>query len=692
MAVAAWLAAGAGVLAQKPPLLAEKDVAAIANELSGETAKRNLEGIARFHRQRGSTGFHSAAELVAERLRAYGLSDVAILQFPADGKIFYGTQRSRPAWDAEFAELREISPEIVGEGGRSPDGKHAWPGDSIVWHEKLIASYEAEPVVLAEDSESADVVAEVVNVAEGTKESDYSGKDVKGKIVLVSAQPGAVQDLAVGKFGAAGIVSFAQNQKTAWSGDDQNLIRWGHLESFSPNKTFAFMISLKTARAMKDWLAQRNHLLRLHAVVRAGRHPGNYEVVTATIPGADAKLKDEEIAFSCHLDHQRPGANDNASGCVTILEVARTLQKLISEKKLPQPARTVRFIFPPEIEGTMALLNAKPEFAKRIKAVIHMDMVGGGLETKAVFHVTRGPMSLPSFVHDVAWSFAEWVNEESYKFAATGEAEYPMTAPEGGKEPLRAEYSAYTMGSDHDVYQDSSFGIPTIYLNDWPDRYIHTNFDSAANIDPTKLKRAAFIGTASGYFLALTANEGLPPDTWRAVKLGRKMREGQELSRSISLNEKDQGVQALGYCSYELEYDIGVDEETARQASDCPIFYTTKALFPTKESIKKFRASPQGLMWKRKNEPTGPLAVFGYDYFADHAKAAGVETPKLLGYEGLWGGGEEYAYEVLNFANGKRNVQQIRDAVSAEYGPVPLELVAEYLAGLEKIGIVDKIK
>ena len=97
-------------------------------------------------------------------------------------------------------------------------------------------------------------------------------------------------------------------------------------------------------------------------------------------------------------------------------------------------------------------------------------------------------------------------------------------------------------------------------------------------------------------------------------------------------------------------------------------------------------------MWKRKNEPTGPLAVFGYDYFADNAKAAGVETPKLLSYEGLWGGGEEYAYEVLNFANGKRNLQQIRDAVSAEYGPVPLELVAEYLAGLEKIGIVDKIR
>ena len=691
MAVAAWLAAGAGVLAQKPPLLPEKDVAVLASELSGETAKRNLEGIARFHRQRGSQGFHSAAELVAERLRAYGLSDVTILQFPADGKIFYGTQRSRQAWDAESAELTEACSlkELQAKVNRAHERGFA---AVRVYCVDQLASYEMEPLVLAEDSENADVTAELVDVGEGTKESDYFGKDVKGKIVLLSAQPGAVQDVAVGKFGASGIVSFAQNQKTAWSGDDQNLIRWGHLETFSPNKTFAFMVSLKTARALKERLA-KGEKITLHAVVNAGQHSGNYEVVTATILGADPKLKDEEIAFSCHLDHQRPGANDNASGCVTILEVARTLQKLISEKKLPQPARTVRFIFPPEIEGTMALLNAKPEFAKRIKAVIHLDMVGGGPETKAVFHVTRGPMSLPSFVHDVAWSFAEWVNEESYKFAATGDAKYPMVEPEGGQEPLRAEYSAFTMGSDHDVYQDSSFGIPTIYLNDWPDRYIHTNFDSAANIDPTKLKRAAFIGTASGYFLALTSNEGLPPDTWRAVKLGRKMREGRELSRAASLNEKDQRVQALGYCSYELEFDIGEDEETARNsAAHCPIFYKLNAASPKEESVKKFRASPQGLMWKRKNEPTGPLAVFGYDYFADHAKADGVETPKLLSYEGLWGGGEEYAYEVLNFANGKRDVQQIRDAVSAEYGPVPLELVAEYLAGLEKIGIVDKIK
>src|SRR5262249_43960437 len=49
-------------------------------------------------------------------------------------------------------------------------------------------------------------------------------------------------------------------------------------------------------------------------------------------------------------------------------------------------------------------------------------------------------------------------------------------------------------------------------------------------------------------------------------------------------------------------------------------------------------ASGDGLLrFKRKAKPKGPLPVFGYDYFADHAKAARVATPRLLSYEGLWG-------------------------------------------------------
>jgi hypothetical protein len=454
--------------AQTPPLLPQKSVAALANELSGETAKRNLEGLARFHRQRGSRGFHAAAELIAERARAYGLSDVAILRFPADGKIFYGTQRSRQAWDADEGELVEIK-----------DGT-----------EVKLASYAAEPVVLAEDSESADVTADLIDVGDGTRETDYAGKDVKGKIVLVGAAAGSVQDVAVGKFGAAGIISYAQ---------------------------------------------------------------------------------------------------------------------------LARPARTIRFIWPPEVEGTVTLLNAKPEFAQNIKAAIHMDMVGGGPETQAVFHVTRGPMSLPSFVHDVAWAFASWVNDESYRFAAGEKADYPLIAPEGGKEPLRAEYSAYTMGSDHDLYQDSSFGIPTIYLNDWPDRYIHTNFDTAANIDPTKLKRAAFIGAASGYFLA-NLDRAQVEATNRFVTVGKLLRTATATERG----QTDPTATAILD-----EYEKGVSASLTH-------FYERRP----HESSTHRRREPQ---YSRRSDLHGPLMVFGYDYFADHAKVAGIPTPRLLSYAGKWG-------------------------------------------------------
>ncbi len=323
-----------------------------------------------------------------------------------------------------------------------------------------------------------------------------------------------------------------------------------------------------------------------------------------------------------------------------------------------------------------------------------MDMVGGGPETKAVFHVTRGPMSLPSFVHDVAWAFAEWVNEESYKFAATGKAEYPLVAPEGGKEPLRAEYSAYTMGSDHDVYQDSSFGIPAIYLNDWPDQYIHTNFDTAANIDPTKLKRAAFIGAASGYFLA-EMDENSAKGALRYAEVFRLQRGTATELRAKQVTEAEAQKLTWQYLDSEIEVANSIKKIVPNSITVSEIAFEGAIPLKLSEGYKKLAAPPNGdgaSKYRRKPGPRGPLGVFGYDYFAEHAKAAGLAAPKLLSYEGLWGTGEEYAYEVLNFADGKRNTQEIRDAVSAEYGPVPLEMLVEYLKALEKIGILEQAK
>jgi hypothetical protein len=62
-----------------------------------------------------------------------------------------------------------------------------------------------------------------------------------------------------------------------------------------------------------------------------------------------------------------------------------------------------------------------------------------------------------------------------------------------------------------------------------------------------------------------------------------------------------------------------------------------------------------------------------------------------LKYEGLWGSGGEYAYEVLNLADGHRPAQQIRNCISAVYGPVPLADVVEYLRALEATGVVEQL-
>jgi hypothetical protein len=159
---------------------------------------------------RGSEGFRNAATHIVETLRGYGITDAGITTFPADGVRFYGTQKSRPPWDAEFAELWEL---------RERNG--AWV------REDRIASWEAMPLSLAQDSESGAASADLVDVGAGTGEADYAGKDVRGKLVLASSQPSAVARIAVERLGAAGIVSYAQNQRTAWWGEDENLVRWG---------------------------------------------------------------------------------------------------------------------------------------------------------------------------------------------------------------------------------------------------------------------------------------------------------------------------------------------------------------------------------------------------------------------------------------------------------------------------------
>jgi hypothetical protein len=498
-------------------------------------------------------------------------------------------------------------------------------------------------------------------VGTGTSDRDYAGKDVRGKLVMTSSQPEDVAKLAITKYGAAGIVSWAQNQKQAWWGEDESLIRWGHLDTWK-DPTFAFMVSPARAHSWQERLA-KGETVRLRAIVKAGRSPGQYLIPTAVIPGRD---RTREIVYSCHLDHPSPGANDNASGCAGILEVARSLNRLVKEGRLPRPERTLRFIWPCEVECTISLLNARPEFAERTLATIHLDMIGGRTETtKGILRVEGSPPSSPSFVDDVAFALTRWVNRQTFGFADSGSGDWPLVDPDGGKEALQAKVGGFSEGSDHEVWAEGSWRTPIIYVSDWPDRYIHTNRDVPENLDATKMKRAIFIAAASGWYLANLTQQDVPA-------LTRAMSSESLERRAAALRDPRQGAR---------EYAERAD--TTEAASLARFGLDARA-----QSAGSAPAHIGGVVYRRKSEPKGPMNGFGYSWLDDQLEKSKLPRPKLLDRQGPRDG-PAFAYETLNLVDGNRSVQDIGNQLAATVGPVPITEVADFLATLQRVGLLE---
>ncbi len=365
---------------------------------------------------------------------------------------------------------------------------------------------------------------------------------------------------------------------------------------------------------------------------------------------------------------------------------------MVADGRMPRPKRTLRFIWPPEIEGTLALLVSKPEVARRIKAVVHMDMVGGGPITKAIFRVHRGPGSLPSFVNDIAQSWGDLVNRESAAFASARPAWLPLVAPEGGKEPFAAILDDFSLGSDHEIYTEGSFGIPAIYLAQWPDRYIHTNLDVVGNIDPTVVKRAAFIGAASALVVA-----GLGPEDatalWETMTPLALARAATMVERRRELEPAEAAALTRFHWRYEREILASVERVVALPAA---VKARALAFYEALEAAtgRAVAAAPPtgtgAIVFQRNPDKKGPMSAFAYDYLADHYGAEKAAALGLLGFQARRGDGGEYGYETLNFVDGRRPAAEIRDLLSAIYGPIPLDLVVEYLGALEQIDVVRR--
>jgi hypothetical protein len=695
-AAAATLSAQSTTRLPAEALLDRSVLKALDEELSGVAAKDHVGRLAQLHRVPASAGFHEAIEYVMGRATAAGLSDVHVETFPGDGTTWFGTLHGNRGWRVDAGWLDEVQPQP-----------------------RRIISYDDVRLAVADNSESADVTVELVDVGAGTQRSDYAGKDVRGKMVLCDATPSACHRQAVEELGAAGLVSYNSNQVSAWWRDDQDLIRWGHLDSRGRKNAFAIMISVREARTLQQRLARGEHIT-LHAVVRARNDDTlSYETLVATIPGADPAAGD--IVFSCHLDHEKPGANDNASGCAANLEIARTLRALIDAKRIPPPVRTIRFIWPSEMTGTIAYLSKYPEIASRVRAAVHLDMVGADpFITKSVLHVTRSPWSIATVTDDVAEVFGRYVIDGAMRAAGEGDMTHAMRARGGSKDAFWADITPYESGSDHWIYQEGGFAIPSIYLRDHPDIYIHTTGDLPDNIEPTKIKRSAFIAAASGYYLATMPDGGA--SLARLSYAGAHERLAEDGRRAAAMAaDPARAADAANIVAQ------GVLREQRRLRSIARFTFGTAAQLKPEEvrlkpgAIAELGASPAGTLAAGLAE-TGKAILTTFMPRADveQLARAGFRRPSAdahvpvrnalvkgpLAPAGDWvrekGGAaaasiaiasvpnsDDVTYEIVNFIDGTRTVSEIRDAVSAEFEPLELKAVAEYLDLLAKAGAVS---
>ena len=620
--------------------------AAIQARIDGKAALETVRELSRFHRVQGSPGFAAAAELLLGKLRRAGFAGTAasIEKFPADGQTRYAHFVSYSGWRPVEAFLDEVTPR---------------PG--------RVASFPEMPVALADYSQDMDATTQLVDVGKGTDPNDYAGKDVRGKIVLADGALPAVHRMAVLDRGATGMLSAFPNQTTAWSGDDGDLVRWGHLSPYEKRNAFAFMVSKRQAEDYRSRLAA-GEVIVLSAHVLAQMVPATYDVVSAVIEGTDRAAGD--VVLTAHLCHQSAGANDNASGSAVLFEVARALRSGIRIGTLPAPTRTIRFLWLPEIAGSQAYLVRNRELARRFVAGIHLDMVGGlPSAIRGSLHLSRSAETLPHVVNDVAEAFLDEVLAASARHAERGgDARSGFVWPPGAREALVADSRGIELGSDHEVFEDASYAVPMVYFHDWPDVTIHTNKELPENLDPTKLARVAYMAAGIAWTLAALPDDQAPRLLALVAANGeaRIARAGFQADRSprdwaLARRETVERAAATVRSVAELWPSVaGVAREAERGI---------RGLAPNVPPENSDRRVPT-----RNSEIVGPLGVYYFDY-VEQALGEGAMSKIALSKRD---GGDILAWEAFNLADGRRSVSQIRDVLSGRYAPVPVSEISEY--------------
>jgi aminopeptidase YwaD len=657
---------------------------------SGEAAWQTVADLSRLHRIQASPGHRRAAQILHRRLTRAGLA-AEILSYPADERTQFWAYRSFQEWDCRRATLHLVAPEAQA---------------------RILADFRPCPISLIQRSTPFEGEAEVVVLEDGEKESDYDGLEVAGKVVLTRGDLRRVWELAVQERGAVGIL-FDGMRPVPPVRPPGDLADARQYTSFwwQPGDTrcFGFVLTPRQGQELRRLAKEGKEAVRVRAHVVSELYDGGLEVVSATIPGEDR----EEIVVVAHLCHPQPSANDNASGAAAALEAAYALQTLVEEGAL-RPRRTIRFLWLPELTGSMAYLAGREGELEHLVAGLNLDMVGEDQgQTGSSWLLERPPDAAASF----APVLLTWLRDEMP--GLKGMADVSPSHTNLGAYPLyRQAEVPFSGGSDHLAFSDPTVGVPTPMLIQWPDRFYHTSADTPDRTDPHSLARAGALAAAYACWLATA---GVEETRWLGYQMVARYKadvaevaqaaitralttsEGLTLARQVEALDRRLAYllerQKVALASLErlepvacLVEDLQAEVVRATQhelswAKDLVDLHAATLGLSGLPAVPEEEASEQeqeaaGLVPRR--QVRGPIP------FRSELGRLGAEEREAWRRLTAEREGAEHTLTTLAlyWADGARSVLDIADLVEMEAGVRDVELLLAYFRLLEKMGWV----
>ncbi|MBZ4373812.1 M28 family peptidase [Corallococcus sp. AS-1-6] len=674
-------------------VLRDDVVRALIQESSGDRIHDGVQRLSLLARD-SVDGYSEAAAWTKAAAEAAGLQDVR-LEAMKDG----------PQWRATHGELWVAGP-----------------------HRHRVTSYADLPMSLAIGSgsfEGKDL--ELVDVGTGTQDAEFAGKDLKGKVVLTRGHPVPALRTAVVKLGAVGVVSSYTtppwNAPHRMDGDFPDQVGWAMVpRSLMPQGArtpFLFMVSDRQGRELRAQLQEGP--VKVDVSVATQAPTGHLSIVSGVIPGT---LATEEIVLTAHLDHYKPGADDNASGSATLLELVRTYTTLIRRGVLPPPVRTLRVLWLPEFEGTREWFAHHGADPVRRVAQFNFDMLGASMtRAHSRFQVSYTPDWNGSFVNAVSESTVAFMNRFN-GVAYPRRKDFRIGSVTGSQDPMDAHMDRYSRGSDHQLFNDH--GIPGVAYSTWPDDGYHTSGDRPENVDPTQLHRAAFAGLA-GITVAAWAEGPGALELARLVAVHGAKRVAEDEFRARRELASTPAAQVPGFArlaragvraGYQRERDA-LRSCLALGAPAEPVKAMVQALETAEsQALKRLEADgkARGVSLKepalgeaeRKARAFVPRRVKGQELASfdelerrampgAQARVDAVKAAMGAAATALREQGEselrfyQLADALASYADGKRSVADIRDAAHAEYGHVfPVEALLELFGLLEQGGVMTR--